>query len=222
MIDAWQRHDAQAHGARFTVDATYITFVGTYYQGRADIVESHRTLFEKHLKGPRLADEVLDIRFHGPDAAVVTGRGDTCKGSRPQKLTKIQTYTLVREADGERRIAAFRNTKRKPLLEAISFRTAPGLVPAAQKQPPVPHRHEAATGRGEPERSLMTTFDVHSAGQAECSRVAPPVATAARTKSATSVSGMPPPRPRHRTRDRVSAPGIGAAAVFSPEVLPGP
>ncbi|MEV1039503.1 SgcJ/EcaC family oxidoreductase [Streptomyces sp. NPDC050204] len=187
MIDAWQRHDAQAHGARFTVDATYITFVGTYYQGRADIVESHRTLFEKHLKGPRLADEVLDIRFHGPDAAVVTGRGDTCKGSRPQKLTKIQTYTLVREADGERRIAAFRNTKRKPLLEAISFRTAPGLVPAAQKQPPVPHRHEAATGRGEPERSLMTTFDVHSAGQAECSRVAPPW-----------------PRPHGRSRPRPS------------------
>ncbi|WP_371095441.1 SgcJ/EcaC family oxidoreductase [Streptomyces sanglieri] len=132
-IDAWQRHDAQAYGARFTVDATYVTFVGTYYQGRADIVESHRTLFEKHLKGTRLADEVLDIRFHGPDTAVVTGRGDTYKGSRPQKLTKIQTYTLVREADGEWRIAAFHNTKRKPLLEAISFRTAPGLVPAARK-----------------------------------------------------------------------------------------
>ncbi|MCT2546605.1 MULTISPECIES: SgcJ/EcaC family oxidoreductase [Streptomyces] len=133
LIDAWQRHDAQAYGARFTVDATYITFVGTYYQGRADIVESHRTLFEKHLKGTRLADEVLDIRFHGPDTAVVTGRGDTYKGGRPQKLTKIQTYTLVREADGEWRIAAFHNTKRKPLLEAVSFRTAPGLVPAAQK-----------------------------------------------------------------------------------------
>ncbi|MFG3532374.1 SgcJ/EcaC family oxidoreductase [Streptomyces sp. NPDC047917] len=133
LIDAWQRHDAQAYGARFTADATYITFVGTYYQGRADIVESHRTLFEKHLKGTRLADEVLDVRFHGPDTAVVTGRGDTYRGSRPQRLTKIQTYTLVREGDGEWRIAAFHNTKRKPLLEAISFRTAPGLVPAAQK-----------------------------------------------------------------------------------------
>ncbi|MEV5203444.1 SgcJ/EcaC family oxidoreductase [Streptomyces sp. NPDC053720] len=134
LIDAWQRHDAQAYGARFTVDATYITFVGTYYQGRAAIVESHRTLFEKHLKGTRLAGEVLDIRFYGPDMAVVTGRGDTYKGSRPQKLTKIQTYTLVREADGEWRIAAFHNTKRKPLLEAISFRTAPGLIPAAARK----------------------------------------------------------------------------------------
>ncbi|MFD3557075.1 SgcJ/EcaC family oxidoreductase [Streptomyces goshikiensis] len=133
LIDAWQRHDAEAYGAQFTADATYVTFVGTYYQGRADIVESHRALFAKYLKGTRLADEVLDVRFYGPDTAVVTGRGDTYKGSRPRKLTKIQTYTLVREPDGTWRIAAFHNTKRKPLLEAISFKAAPGLVPAAQK-----------------------------------------------------------------------------------------
>lgn len=114
-------------------NATYITFVGTYYLGRRDIVESHRILFGKYLKGTRLADEILDIRFYGPDTAVVTGRGDTYKAGRPKKLTKIQTYTLVRESDGRWRIAAFHNTKRKPLMEAISFKTAPGLIPAAQK-----------------------------------------------------------------------------------------
>ncbi|MFI5642241.1 SgcJ/EcaC family oxidoreductase [Streptomyces goshikiensis] len=90
-------------------------------------------MFAKYLKGTRLADEVLDVRFYGPDTVVVTGRGDTYKRSRPRKLTKIQTYTLVREPDGTWRIAAFHNTKRKPLLEAISFKAAPGLVPAAQK-----------------------------------------------------------------------------------------
>ncbi|MFF5532961.1 hypothetical protein ACFY71_10815 [Streptomyces cinerochromogenes] len=62
---------------------------------------------------------------------MVTGRGDTYKGSRPRRLGKVQTYTLVREADGEWRIAAFQNTKRRPLMEAVSFRFAPGLVPAA-------------------------------------------------------------------------------------------
>ncbi|MEW1691385.1 SgcJ/EcaC family oxidoreductase [Streptomyces sp. NPDC091265] len=133
LIDAWGRHDAEAYGARFTADATYTTFVGTYYRGRADIVESHRTLFAKYLKGSRLADEVLEVRFYGPDTAVVTSRGDTYKGRRPKRLSKIQTYTVVREADGQWRVAAFHNTKRKPLLEAISFRTAPGLVPAAHR-----------------------------------------------------------------------------------------
>lgn len=133
LVDAWRRHDADAYGAAFTQDATYITFVGTYYRGRGDIIESHRTLFAKYLEGTQLAGEILDIRFLGPDTAVVTGRGDTYKGDRPKKLTKIQTYTLVREPSGQWRVAAFQNTKRKPVMEAISFRTAPGLIPAAQR-----------------------------------------------------------------------------------------
>lgn len=138
LVSAWEHHDAEAYGELFTEDATYITYVGTFYQGRRDIVESHRTLFAGFLKGTRLADEILDVRFYGPGAAVVNGRGDTYKGKRPEKLGKIQTYTLVRDtdadadADGQWRIAAFQNTKRKPLMEAVSYRFAPGLVPAAE------------------------------------------------------------------------------------------
>ncbi|WP_328298121.1 SgcJ/EcaC family oxidoreductase [Streptomyces sp. NBC_00435] len=135
LVAAWEEHDAEAYGELFTEDATYITYVGTFYRGRRDIVESHRTLFAGFLKGTRLADEILDIRFYGPGTAVVNGRGDTYKGRRPEKLSKIQTYTLVRDAaagaDGQWRIAAFQNTKRKPLMEAVSHRFAPGLVPAA-------------------------------------------------------------------------------------------
>ncbi|MEV0537673.1 SgcJ/EcaC family oxidoreductase [Kitasatospora sp. NPDC050463] len=132
LIDAWGRQDAEGYGALFTEDATYISYVGTYYQGRRDIVESHRALFGGFAKGTRLADAVLDIRFPVPGVAVVNGRGDTYKGKRPERLSKIQTYTLVREDDGEWRIAAFQNTKRRPLMEAVSYRLAPGLVPAAQ------------------------------------------------------------------------------------------
>ncbi|MEU6370206.1 SgcJ/EcaC family oxidoreductase [Streptomyces sp. NPDC046931] len=133
LVAAWERHDAEAYGELFTEDATYITFVGTFYQGRQDIVDSHRTLFAGFLKGSKLADEVLGIRFLGPDVAVVNGRGDTYKGKRPQKLAKIQTYTLVHQDDGKWRIAAFHNTKRRPLMESISHRFAPGLIPAAEK-----------------------------------------------------------------------------------------
>ncbi|MFD9353404.1 SgcJ/EcaC family oxidoreductase [Streptomyces sp. NPDC060031] len=133
LLGAWERHDAEAYGAVFTEDATYTTYVGTLYQGRRDIVESHRTLFAGFLKGTRLADEILDIRFYGTGSAVVNSRGDTYKGARPAKLGKVQTYTLVREGDGQWRIAAFHNTKRKPLMEAVSYRLAPGTVPAAER-----------------------------------------------------------------------------------------
>ncbi|MEV4313857.1 SgcJ/EcaC family oxidoreductase [Actinocrispum sp. NPDC049592] len=130
LADAWARGDGDAYGAHFTEDATYITFVGTRYQGRDDIAGSHNTLFAKFLKDTKLAHEVLDVRFLGADAAVVTTRGDTYKGEHPKKLTKVQTYTFVRQ-DGHWLVAAFHNTQRKPLMEAISFRFAPETKPKA-------------------------------------------------------------------------------------------
>ncbi|MEU6663150.1 SgcJ/EcaC family oxidoreductase [Streptomyces sp. NPDC046821] len=141
LTAAWGRHDAQAYGDLFTQDATYVTFTGSLYQGRQEITDSHRALFMSFLKGTKLADEVIDIRFQGPDAAVVSGRGDTYKGRRPRKLSKIQTYTFVRESDGDGngeghgrwRIAAFHNTKRKPLMEFVSRRFAPGGTTADAK-----------------------------------------------------------------------------------------
>ena len=125
-----------------TEDATYVTFVGTLYQGRRDIVESHRTLFAKFLEGTKLADEIQGIRLPGPDLAVVNSRGDTYKGDkRPSRLTKTQTTVLVREGDGQWRISAFHNTKGKPLMEAVSFKPPRAPSPlssgTAARDPPV-------------------------------------------------------------------------------------
>ncbi|WP_327252247.1 SgcJ/EcaC family oxidoreductase [Streptomyces sp. NBC_01244] len=133
LAAAWERHDAEAYGELFSEDATYITYVGTFYRGRRDIVDSRRTLFAGFLKGTRPADEILDVRFYGPGTAVVNGRGDTYRGKRPAKPTKIQTHTLVRDPDGPWRIAAFQNTKRRPLMEAVSHRFSPGLVPSSER-----------------------------------------------------------------------------------------
>jgi uncharacterized protein (TIGR02246 family) len=128
LAEAWARHDADAYGEHFTDDATYVTFVGTRYQGRREIADSHRALFSSFVKGTKLAHEVLDLRFLGPDTAAVTTRGDTHKGATPKKLSKIQTYVLVREGD-RWLVAAFHNTKRKPLMERIMFRSAPAAAP---------------------------------------------------------------------------------------------
>ena len=129
LTEAWNAADAHAYGAGFTRDATYITFVGTLYRGRADIAVAHQALFGSLLKGTKLAGEILDIRLYGPDTAVVTARGDTYKGSRPRKLGKLQTYTVVRQPGGAWLIAAFHNTQRKPLMESISFLLKPATKP---------------------------------------------------------------------------------------------
>ncbi|MBA4855904.1 SgcJ/EcaC family oxidoreductase [Nocardia farcinica] len=133
MTEAWNRHDATAFGAVFTENATYTTYLGTHYRGRADLTAAHEALFDGFLAGTKLADAFLDARFFGDDVAVVTSRGDTYTGERPTDLGKTQTYTMVREADGAWRIASFHNTQRRRALERISFLVAPDTVPAAER-----------------------------------------------------------------------------------------
>lgn len=140
LEDAWARHDADAYGALFTSDATYTAFLGTRYRGRAEIVESHRALFTGVLRGTRIADDILDVRFYGPDTAVLTSSGDTYTGGRPERLGKVQTYTIVRRPDGAWRVAAFQNTKRRPLLEELSFRLTPAARPGAALPVTAGHR----------------------------------------------------------------------------------
>ncbi|GAA0329477.1 SgcJ/EcaC family oxidoreductase [Actinoallomurus spadix] len=130
LTAAWNAGDGAAYGAEFTADATYITYVGTLYVGGAEIGAAHQALFESFLKGTRLTSEIVDVRFTGPDTAVVITRGDVHKG-RPGRLHKIQTYTLVRQESGDWKVAAFQNTKHKALMEAISFKVQPATRPAA-------------------------------------------------------------------------------------------
>jgi hypothetical protein len=82
------------------------------------------------LKGTRVTGETLDVRLHGEDTTVVVTRGDTYKKA-PGKLRKVQTYTMVRCADGRWRVTAFQNTMHKALMEAVSFRLLPASVPNA-------------------------------------------------------------------------------------------
>lgn len=132
LTAAWNAGDGSAYGAEFTSDATYITYVGTLYQGADEIGHAHQVLFDSFLKGTRLASETQSIRLTGPDSALVVTRGGTSKGDKaPAKLDKVQTYTFVREDGGAWKVAAFQNTKRKPLMEAVSFRFQPASKPAA-------------------------------------------------------------------------------------------
>ncbi|WP_433431482.1 SgcJ/EcaC family oxidoreductase [Nonomuraea sp. CA-141351] len=128
LEDAWNRGDGNAYGECFTADASYTTFVGTVYHGREDLASGHQALFDTVLKGTKMFNEIVEVRFYGTGTAVAVGKGDVAK-KHPGKLTKVQTYTLVREADGRWRIASFHNTRRRPLLEAVSFKYVPASRP---------------------------------------------------------------------------------------------
>lgn len=133
LVDAWDRGDGTAYGTTFTADASYVTYVGTVYHGGAEIGRAHQVLFNSFLKGTRLASQITNIRFYGTDLAVVLTRGDTYKKNQG-KLRKVQTFTVVRQGDGRWKIAAFQNTARKPLMEAISFKFKPASRPSSSRE----------------------------------------------------------------------------------------
>ncbi|MBF6100209.1 SgcJ/EcaC family oxidoreductase [Nocardia cyriacigeorgica] len=131
LTRAWDANDAEAYGALFTADATYTTWVGTVYAGRADIVNSHRALFDGPLAGTRLEDRYLSLRVLTDDVAVLLTRGDTYDDEPPESPSKVQSYTMVREGDTWR-VAAFHNTQRGKVMERIQFLWYPGTRPAAE------------------------------------------------------------------------------------------
>lgn len=133
MTEAWGRNDADAYGAVFTENASYTTFIGTHYQGRSDLTAAHRALFTGFLKDTKLADSYLGVRFYGGNVAIVTSRGDRYENDRPAELSKTQTYTLVREQDGQWRIASFHNTQRQRVMERISYIFDPETKPQAER-----------------------------------------------------------------------------------------
>ncbi|MFD8309067.1 SgcJ/EcaC family oxidoreductase [Streptomyces sp. NPDC059690] len=83
LTSAWGRGNATAYGGSSPRTATYTTYVGTDCQGRRDIADTHRALFDGFVKDTGLADSFLSLRFYGPDTAVVTSRDDTYDGVEP-------------------------------------------------------------------------------------------------------------------------------------------
>jgi uncharacterized protein (TIGR02246 family) len=124
LMDGWNRGSGAAFAAAFTEDGDLVAFDGTHFKGRREIESSHQELFDRWMKGTRLVGEVEDVRFLGPDVAVMHAVGGTVmRGrSRPSpERDSIQTLVATRE-DGEWRLAAFQNTRVRPIgRNAASF-----------------------------------------------------------------------------------------------------
>jgi uncharacterized protein (TIGR02246 family) len=117
LLADWGRGDGQAYGSRFTEDAAYVAFDGTYTRGREEISASHQELFDRFLQGTQLTGHVLSVESLNPDVALIHATGGTImRGkSRPSpERDSIQTLVAVRE--GTRwRFAAFHNSRVRPI-----------------------------------------------------------------------------------------------------------
>ena len=71
LIDAWNRGDADAFGARYRSDATFTNVNGNFCIGRDEFNFRHEEIFRGALSGTTLALTAKKLRFVRPDVAIV-------------------------------------------------------------------------------------------------------------------------------------------------------
>lgn len=113
MIDTWDAGDAAAYARLFTIDATYVMFLGMAAIGRDEIERMHIPLFTQWQKGSRMRMRMMHARQIAPEVVVALTEGGVGTGESIP-FDKVQTYTLVRTPEGWR-CAAFQNTSKGEL-----------------------------------------------------------------------------------------------------------
>ena len=123
LMKGWNRGSGAEFAAAFAEDGDLVAFDGTRFRGRVGISTSHQELFDRWMKGTRLVGRIESVRFLGSDVAVMHAAGSTVmRGKTKPSPERDSIQTLVAERrNGEWRLAAFQNTRMRPINGGISF-----------------------------------------------------------------------------------------------------
>ena len=123
LMHGWNRGSGEDFAAVFAEDGDLVAFDGTHFEGREQIAPFHQELFDRWLKDSRLVGKVKDVRFLSPDVALMHAVGGTVMRGKDEpspERDSIQTLVAIRQ-DGEWRLAAFQNTRLRPVRNAAAF-----------------------------------------------------------------------------------------------------
>ncbi|MCV6970101.1 SgcJ/EcaC family oxidoreductase [Mycobacterium bohemicum] len=120
QVRGWNSGDPVAYAEVFTVDADYVTFLGSRYKGREAIAASYAPLFKQLLRGSRLETEVSQLRFLTSDVALIQATAVVTRSGRrrTRRNARVNTSIAVRTKDGWL-LAASQNTTHRRLAEKL-------------------------------------------------------------------------------------------------------
>jgi uncharacterized protein (TIGR02246 family) len=70
-ITAWDRGDAAAYSRHVALDATFTNIRGQFFTGHAEFLQQHQAIFGSIFKHTTLQQNIVALRFLGPNVAVV-------------------------------------------------------------------------------------------------------------------------------------------------------
>ncbi|HTC68471.1 MAG TPA: SgcJ/EcaC family oxidoreductase [Acidothermaceae bacterium] len=111
VYDAWAEGDADVFAELYTNDATVVQ-PGVYKKDNSVIRTTMAAGFAGPLKGSRVLDEPVSVRFFGPDTAVIITEGGVLlvgQDEVPAERLVRATWVLVHQ-DEQWRVAAYQNS----------------------------------------------------------------------------------------------------------------
>jgi len=121
-IAAWNRGDAAAYSRQFATDGTFTNIRGQFFTGHEAFLKQHEVIFQGIFKHTTLQQEIVSLKFNGPDLAVVetltsvSGMSETASGTATDSKGRLRTRLLqvVARRGGEWKIVAYHNVDVKP------------------------------------------------------------------------------------------------------------
>ncbi|MBF6423402.1 SgcJ/EcaC family oxidoreductase [Nocardia cyriacigeorgica] len=114
QVEAWAAADGAAFADTFTEDAVFVSVIGEYIPGRANIAATMQEGLNGFMKGTRMPEpEVLNLRFPAPDTAILitrSGRPLPPDATPNPDENSIQTRIAVRH-QGQWLFSSFQNTR---------------------------------------------------------------------------------------------------------------
>jgi uncharacterized protein (TIGR02246 family) len=68
---SWNRHDMKLFSSIFSADADFVNVAGNHWKGRSEIEAKHAKAHDSQLNESTLEVERIEVRFIGPEIAVV-------------------------------------------------------------------------------------------------------------------------------------------------------
>ncbi len=121
-VAAWNRGDAAAYSRHFATDGTCTNIRGQFFTGHEAFLKQHEVIFQGIFKNTTSQQDIVSLKFNGPDVAVVetltslSGMSETAPGTATDSKGHLRTRLLqvVARRGGEWKIVAYHNVDVKP------------------------------------------------------------------------------------------------------------
>ena len=121
-VAAWNQGDAAAYSRQFAADGTFTNIRGQFFTGYEAYLKQHDVIFQGIFKNTSLQQDIVSLKFNGPDVAVVetltsvSGMSETAPGTAKDSKGRLRTRLLqvVVRQGGEWKIVAYHNVDVKP------------------------------------------------------------------------------------------------------------